>query len=179
MTVHIFVFVIQVGHALCKQKKFVLRVQNDTEIICFVYSHAMLLQGATLHDVIRLVVRLSMAGSPTTTARSILSNFCFLFFSKFFHPKFFFTSKKIFPLSLFYAFLDISCHPKYTKKNPKTSPQIFLMSCGWSKVRYNATKHSGFQNTSDKGQFGFLHIRIRCDPPVSFFNSVALVCPTE
>ncbi len=77
-------------------------------------------------------------------AQAILSNFHFWkkknwytpqnFFSPkffFFHPKFFFTqncfsskffftSKKIFPLSLFYAFLDVSCYPECF------SPQIFF-----------------------------------------------------
>ncbi len=47
------------------------------------------------------------------TAQAILSNFHFHF-----SPP-----KKIFPLSLFYAFLDVSCHP------------------GWRKARHNATKH--------------------------------------
>ncbi len=60
-------------------------------------------------------------------------NFFFIqnFFSPkfFFHPKFFSTQnffsppKKISPLSLFYVFLDVLCHPECSKK---FSPKIFL-----------------------------------------------------
>ncbi len=52
----------------------------------------------------------------------------FFFIYNFFHPKFFFIhfffiSKKIFPLSLCHAFLDVSCYPECSKK---ISPQFVL-----------------------------------------------------
>ena len=67
-------------------------------------------------------------------AQAILSNFCFqkkkifflfkiFFHSKFFLSKIFFTSTKIFPLSLFYTFLDVSCHPDCLKR---FLPQMFF-----------------------------------------------------
>ncbi len=39
-------------------------------------------------------------------------------FKFFFHPNFFFISKKNFPLSLVYAFLDVSCHPECSNLYP-------------------------------------------------------------
>ena len=72
-----------------------------------------------------------------------LSTFCFqnlyFFFQNLFHPNIFFTSKKLFPLSLIYAFLDVSCHPECSKIS---FTQFFSsMSYGWSKVQHNASKH--------------------------------------
>ncbi len=46
-----------------------------------------------------------------------------LFLEFFFFQNFFFTSKKIFPLSIFYTFLDVLYHPECSKK---FSPKIFL-----------------------------------------------------
>ena len=61
-------------------------------------------------------------------APAILSKFCF--WKK--NLNFFFTYKKIFPLSLFYAFLDISCHPECSKNfHPK-----FLFPQNFSAISY-------------------------------------------
>ena len=45
------------------------------------------------------------------------------FFQNFFSPKIIFTSKFCFPVSLFYAFLGVLCHPECSKK---FSSKIFL-----------------------------------------------------
>ena len=73
--------------------------------------------------------------------QAILSNICF--------QDFFFTqnstSKKIFPLSLFYAFLDVSCHPECSKilfTQIFFHLKFFFNELGWSKAWRNATKHS-------------------------------------
>ncbi len=87
------------------------------------FSRVLLLQGATPLVPLHVgcpVVCLSVAGPPTPkrdfwAVQAILSNFCIL---EFFFQMFFFTQnifsppKKFFSLSLFYAFLDVSCHPE-------------------------------------------------------------------
>ncbi len=52
----------------------------------------------------------------------LISNFHF-WKKKIFLPKFFFTSKKIFPFSLFYKFLDVLCQPECSRN---FLPKIFL-----------------------------------------------------
>ncbi len=106
-----------------------------------VFSRALLaLQYKSLCDVVQLSVWFSVVGNTPPPRKHdfwadqvILSNFFFhkikIFFQNFFppkiffHPKFFFTSKKIFPLSIFYAFLDVLCHPECSKF---FLPKIFL-----------------------------------------------------
>ncbi len=63
-------------------------------------------------------------GSPGNFKQILFLEFFFFFFSKFFFAQNFFSPlKTIFPLSIFYAFLDVLCHPECSKN---FSPKIFL-----------------------------------------------------
>ena len=89
----------------------------------------------------RLSVRLSVLGRTPSPLETWLGNFKQLSFleKKFIYlfilKNFFFTSKTIFPRSLFYAFLDVSCHPECSKNT--FHPKIFFNEL-WVKQCYQA-----------------------------------------
>ena len=99
---------------------------NFISIVFLCFSGALLLQGATL--LVTLGCQLSLCLSVAK-----------------FHPKIVFTSKKIFPFSLFRTFLDVSCHPECSKiifPPIFFHPKFVFNELWWSKARHNATKHS-------------------------------------
>ncbi len=90
--------------------------------------------------------------------------FFFFYFQNFFSPKIFYLQKS-FPLSIFYAFLDVLCHPECSKK---FSPQI----CFSLKIFLDEARHDTMlpSISSLRSTCPSAHLKIPSTPLISILD---------